>query len=391
MTPVVPDFDDYPIQHLPTALQMTAEALVVTWDDGAESTYPLLWLREYSLDPVTFNHQTREQNLAIIDLPDTVSLSSASIAADGMIQVTFKTEGLTSTYHPGWLRTHCPQNPTPQYTLPDRVLWTAKDRSVPPRFDGRNIADNTIFEGWLGAMRAYGVGLIEQLPVAPGTLETVIDRIGPIRATNFGRLYDVENKADTNSNAYTAQPLRAHTDLATREYQPGIQFFFCMANEVSQGASILSDGFAIAERIRQDHPEQYAFLTDHPVMFVNKDKDSEYRYEVPIFETDYRGNLTTVRFTYWLRAPMTGDITTIKRFHEATSLLHHYADHPDFQIRFRLAPGDLVGFDNRRIFHGRDGFDPSEGARWFRGCYLEREEIESRLRVLDRNKRLAGI
>ena len=364
---------------------------MVTWDDGAESTYPLLWLREYSLDPVTFNHQTREQNLAIIDLPDTVSLSSASIAADGMIQVTFETEGLTSSYHPGWLRTHCPQNPTPQYTLPDRVLWTAKDGSVPPRFDGRNIADNTVFEGWLGAMRAYGVGLIEQLPVAPGTLETVIDRIGPIRATNFGRLYDVENKADTNSNAYTAQPLRAHTDLATREYQPGIQFFFCMANAVSQGASILSDGFAIAERIRQDHPEQYAFLTDHPVMFVNKDKDSEYRYEVPIFETDYRGNLTTVRFTYWLRAPMTGDITTIKRFHEATSLLHHYADHPDFQIRFRLAPGDLVGFDNRRIFHGRDGFDPSEGARWFRGCYLEREEIESRLRVLDRNKRLAGV
>ncbi|MDG1114978.1 MAG: TauD/TfdA family dioxygenase, partial [Pseudomonadales bacterium] len=158
-----------------------------------------------------------------------------------------------------------------------------------------------------------------------------------------------------------------------------------------QGASILSDGFAIAERIRQDHPEQYAFLTDHPVMFVNKDKDSEYRYEVPIFETDYRGNLTTVRFTYWLRAPMTGDTTSIKRFHEATSLLHHYADHPDFRIRFRLAPGDLVGFDNRRILHGRDGFDPSEGARWFRGCYLEREEIESRLRVLDRNKRLAEV
>ena len=115
-----------------------------------------------------------------------MSLSAANIAADGMIQVTFESEGLTSSYHPGWLRTHCPQNPTPQYTLPDRVLWTAKDGSVPPRFDGRNIADNTVFEGWLGAMRAYGVGLIEQLPVAPGTLETVIDRIGPIRATNFG-------------------------------------------------------------------------------------------------------------------------------------------------------------------------------------------------------------
>ena len=70
MTPVVPDFDHYPIVHLPTALQITADALVVTWDDGAESTFPLLWLREYSLDPVTFNHQTREQNLAVIDLPN---------------------------------------------------------------------------------------------------------------------------------------------------------------------------------------------------------------------------------------------------------------------------------------------------------------------------------
>ena len=93
MTPVVPDFDDYPIQHLPTALQMTAEALVVTWDDGAESTYPLLWLREYSLDPVTFNHQTREQNLAIIDLPDTVSLSSASIATNADMASSISDDG----------------------------------------------------------------------------------------------------------------------------------------------------------------------------------------------------------------------------------------------------------------------------------------------------------
>ncbi|MBT3830363.1 MAG: DUF971 domain-containing protein [Gammaproteobacteria bacterium] len=392
MLPDVPDFDIYAIDHLPEKLIVAEQRLIITWDDGKISHYPFVWLREYSPDAGTFNDITREQNIAVTDLPDKLNISSTEIGADGSVIVNWQPENLDSRYHPGWLRAHCPSNPKPNFELPKRTLWTATrtaaSQTFPPTFSGAQIDTDKEFSEWLGALHSSGVAVITDLPIAPEALEKVVDRIGPIRTSNFGRIFDVELKAETNSNAYTSQPLRAHTDLATREYQPGLQFFFCMENSVSGGETILTDGLAVAEKIRTDHPDEYAFLTEQPIPFVNTDRDSEYRYEVPILETDHHGDITTVRFTYWLRAPMTGDLATLDNLYSALRLFHHYADHEDYQLRFPLKPGDLIGVDNRRVLHGRTGFAPDAGHRWLRGCYMEREELESRLRVLDRQRRI---
>ena len=57
---------------------------------------------------------------------------------------------------------------------------------------------------------------------------------------------------------------------------------------------------------------------------------------------------------------------------------------------FDYRPGDLMLFDNRRILHGREAFDAAEGRRWLRGCYLEREELASALRMAARRRRAAA-
>lgn len=49
-----------------------------------------------------------------------------------------------------------------------------------------------------------------------------------------------------------------------------------------------------------------------------------------------------------------------------------------------LGAGEMVVFDNRRVLHGRDAFDPQSGSRYLHGCYVDRGEFESRLRVLSR-------
>jgi gamma-butyrobetaine dioxygenase len=56
----------------------------------------------------------------------------------------------------------------------------------------------------------------------------------------------------------------------------------------------------------------------------------------------------------------------------------------------RFEAGDLVGFDNRRILHGRDAYDPGIGRRVLRGCYIDRDDVLSRLRVLRRNRATAA-
>jgi len=46
-----------------------------------------------------------------------------------------------------------------------------------------------------------------------------------------------------------------------------------------------------------------------------------------------------------------------------------------------LTVGEMVVFDNRRVSHGREQFDPQSGLRYLHGCYVDRGEFESRLRV----------
>ena len=47
----------------------------------------------------------------------------------------------------------------------------------------------------------------------------------------------------------------------------------------------------------------------------------------------------------------------------------------------------MICFDNRRVLHERTSFDTASGGRWLRGCYMEREELWSGLRIATRAKR----
>jgi gamma-butyrobetaine dioxygenase len=49
-----------------------------------------------------------------------------------------------------------------------------------------------------------------------------------------------------------------------------------------------------------------------------------------------------------------------------------------------------MAFDNRRILHGRDAYAVGDGSRWLRGCYSERDELDSRIRILERARRMAS-
>ena len=54
-----------------------------------------------------------------------------------------------------------------------------------------------------------------------------------------------------------------------------------------------------------------------------------------------------------------------------------------YHLKIKLKAGEMVVFDNRRILHGRESFDPSTGFRHLHGCYVDRGEFVSRLRLLN--------
>ena len=67
-----------------------------------------------------------------------------------------------------------------------------------------------------------------------------------------------------------------------------------------------------------------------------------------------------------------------KAHHRLGNLLHD----DKFQIKFRLNPGDIFSFNNRRVLHGRTAYNPKSGRRHLQGYYIDRDEIIGRLSYL---------
>ena len=389
---LTPDFDTYPARPI-ASIDVHPLGLEVRYKDGQVSFHLAADLREHSVADDTTHAVTREALLDPTHVPEGFHISAAQLADDGFVKVTWSHKLTPSDtgqarYYSGWLyQTGLYGDADFEADLSPR-LWTAETFTDIPRIDGSCVMDNEDeYFRFLKTFIQYGVVLVKGLPAVPEMIETLPEKIGVIRTSNFGRIFEVKIKADADSNAYTGEELRAHTDLATREYMPGLQFLFCLQNDSDGGNSTLTDGFAVANHIRTTDPQTFNLLSQTPIDFANKAKTSDYRMTVPLFHLGRDGQLDEVRWTSWLRAPMRGSLDEMSRLYSAQKKVYHLGNSNKFRACFKLGVGDMICFDNRRVLHGRTSFDPTSGERWLRGCYMEREELWSGLRMAARAKR----
>ena len=219
----------------------------------------------------------------------------------------------------------------------------------------------------------------------------VAARVGIVRETNFGVLWDVRSEPDPITNANTPLSLPPHVDLATREYQPGLQFLHCIENSAAGGQGVYLDGFRVAETLRDEHPDDYAVLTSVPWQWANRSKVSDYRWASTPIVADQSGRVVEVRVGNWLRAPLAAPFDVVEAAYAAYRRLFEITYRHDLAIRVSFTAGDLLAFDNRRVLHGRDAYTAAGGERWLRGCYGERDELNSRIRILQRARRAAAV
>jgi len=370
----------------PLSVSYDDEILNVQWDDGESSEYHFLWLRDNCHCAQCVTDLSKEQVFEICDVPLDIKPSSVTLTSENMIEIIWDYDEHKSSYHPAWLKEHCYSEKSREKRLLSPKLWdkeVIKDELPIYQFD-EIMNDDSILLNWLYDQRDYGFSKIKNVENQLKTVQKVAERISFIRQTNFGIVFNVISKPNANSAAYTNLKLPLHTDLPTRELQPGLQFLHCLVNDASGGESILVDGFKIAEYIRDNHPEEYETLTTLPMSFYNKDKASDYRFDSPMILTDKQGNVTEMRMANFLRGPMSIEGKDMKAFYKAYRLFILLTRQERFQYFHRLDAGDLIVFDNRRILHARNAFDLEEGNRHLQGCYLDKDELLSRIRVLER-------
>jgi gamma-butyrobetaine dioxygenase len=380
--PITPDF--YRYEWHPLAGTSLRDGYVdVVWADGTTLRAYSLWLAENS-PGIGIEPKSRESTIDPSQLPDEGSLVTAGVGVDGELVLTWSS-GASSTIHPGWLRHVADNRHLPSSYLPEREQWTAATFAEPPTLDGANILeDDSVLRAWLTMLARHGLARLRNTPANEEFLQQLIERVGPVSGSNFGLIFTVRSIVDPDSTANTGLFLGQHTDLPTRESPPGYQFLHCVENTVSAGWSRMSDGLAVVEELRTNYPADYEALTTLDWVWFNRQRIEDHRWIGPVIDHGSRYQPLALRAFYPVRGFPHMDASDVPRAYAALRRFSTVAHDARFQMRYPFAPGDLVGFDNRQVLHGRDAYDAVSGSRLLRGCYLDQDDLYSRLRVLER-------
>jgi gamma-butyrobetaine dioxygenase len=359
----------------------------VRWDDGLRASFHWIWLRDHCACRECRHPQTRERIVSLVDLPDPLLPPKPEVTRRGALRLEWPAMGdlppHRSEFDPGWLRQRAVSDAaaTPVPT----THWNAESAAALPRIRHGDFMHTE--EGvcrWLQVLLRYGFAFMEAGPRAEGEVLRVAERIGWPRETNFGRMFDVVSRPDPNNAAYTAIALEPHVDLPNWQRPPDFQLLYCLENAAEGGASLLTDGFAVAQHLREEDPEAFRLLSEHAIDFRFQDEGSDLACRAPVIGLDGAGEVVEIRFNNWIRDSLRLPGHLVEPYYRAYRRFWELLRSPRFTFSFSLQPGQMIAFDNLRVLHGREAFDPNTGRRHLQGTYLDRDPVHSRLRVLRR-------
>lgn len=358
--------------------------VLVAWADGAKNEWPSLWLRDNCGCSVCRHPGNGQKLYEITSFAPDLRVNSASVDEAGDLQIEWP-DGHRSHYAAAWLAAHRldPASRLARRQRPE--LWDASVATDVPRAAWPALlADGAVELAWLERYSTLGFGLLREVPCQSGMVATVGDRLGHVRVTNYGRLFDVKSVPNPNNLADTALGLGAHSDNPYRDPSPGIQLLHCLECEAPGGDTFLVDGFKAADLLRQEDPHGFALLSSVPMNFRYASADAELCARQTLISLDADGEVCGVHFNNrsadWLDAPL----EVAQDWYHAYFSFAKIIKRPQLEVRFRLDPGDCVVMRNDRTLHGRTAFDPNLGRRHLQGCYIDRDGVESRRLVLRR-------
>lgn len=368
-----------------TEIQLRADERVlhVDWTDGTSADFPFLWLRDNC--PSGFHPDTREREFDLTRISDKLAIETASMDGTAIV-LTWQGDDHQSRFDPAWLKQNRPGTGLADPARIPPTLWrgtTAADRF--PRIEAAKLMeDDDALLAFLIQTRKTGLAFVDGMANDEDAGMAAARRIGFLRETNFGVTFEVRSKPNPNNLAYTSHALPLHTDLPNQELPPGFQFLHCLANEAVGGGSTFCDGFALAEDLRRDDPQAFKLLCETPVPFRFQDENYDIRRHHPVIQLDAFGALQELHVNAHIAAVFDLPPALIEPYYRAYRKLLTRTRSDDYVITTRLGTGEMVIFDNRRVLHGRAAFDPGTGFRHLRGCYVDRGEFDSRIRVLSR-------
>lgn len=362
--------------------------LSLVWRDGATARFHAIWLRDNALDGQTRSPDNGQRLITVLDIPSDTRIAAATVGETGDLHLRFAPDGHETCFPDGWLAARIYDAPTtkqPGWVASGRTLWDSALQPAIPRahFDAIH-GDRAALGRWLAAVRRYGFALLSGVEPRSGALCRVADLFGYVRETNYGKWFDVRSAVNPSNLAYTNLGLQAHTDNPYRDPVPTLQILHCLENSVDGGDSTVVDGFAIAQRLRDEAPEAFDLLVNHCARFeYTGTVGVRLRAKRPMIELGPDGELIAVRFNNRSAAAFTDvPYARMEAFYTAYRRFAALADDPAQRVTFRLDPGTLFIVDNTRVLHARTSFSGA-GTRWLQGCYPDKDGMLSTLAAIE--------
>ena len=366
-------------------IEKNSSYLKVIWNDGEESKFNYMWLRDNC--PSAHDKDSRHRMFNILEVSQNINPKNYNINKEGKLEIEWSEGDHISYFDQKWLRDNCYTIKNNKKYVSPYQLWDCsleKDlQSIKIDHDEIISSDEGLIK-WLKLLHYKGIAIVKNAPTEKKSAFPVLNRISHTRETFFKTPFEVINIPKPNNSAYTAHALRNHMDLPWFELPPGYQFLHCLVNDSEGGNSSAIDGFAVAEYLRKNEKEIFETLTAIPLKFRDKDytQESHRSFHAPAISLTKDKDFHDIRFSVATMDALDCHPDVMDKVYKAHHRFGNLLHDKKFQINFRLEPGDIFSFNNRRVLHGRTEFDPNSGHRHLQGYYMDRDEIIGRLNYL---------
>ena len=205
-----------------------------------------------------------------------------------------------------------------------------------------------------------------------------------MQQTFYGETLDAVTLENPINIANSSIRLYLHQDMQYYESPPGIQLLHCLKFDscVEGGESTIVDMFYFAEEFRIQHPEEFDVLCRVNASFYKVNFDftppAYCRNSRPVIVTDHdSGEIKAVHWNPCMDSPLCADPQWVEPFFDAQWKFAHMLETFPCKHEFRLTPGDLIVFNNRRMSHARNAFSLNGGERHLQGCYVNIDDFRS--------------
>jgi len=362
--------------------------LSLIWSDGFQSSFHYLWLRDNCNS--NKDSQSGQRMILPLNIPLDITPASAEINTDGQLEIVWHHDRHVSKFDLNWLREHTydTTESTPRHKRRKPVLWDSSFDLKAYQVDYKELLnEEEVLQNWLTAFRDYGFAKLVNVPVEDtNILKRLGEKLSYLWEVPYGNLYDLKILPNATHIGDTNQVLVPHTDNVFSDPPPPVQSIHCIVNEAEGGDSTLVDGFKVAEVLRNKYPEQFKLLSSLTLTFRNIIDGNPLSHEAPVIQLNLHGEVTQIRYSNHSVLPFQIPANLMEAYYEAYINFTNMLNSDEFQIHFRLAPGDFNMIDNFRLLHGRTAFSKN-GNRHLRLCFLGRDVLYGRLEKL--TKKLA--